>query len=402
MTTSNVDSEQFAIVTTVGQTKLNLLAAGEQLVITTIAFGDGNGSVVVPDASGESLTHEIGREAVTMRSSEYLAAGVLMSSAMTEKYKGQWLREVGLIDADGDLIVWGAMAPALVSMFSQRTIMVHLPLSEKDNILVVVDTSNKYASVEYVDKAFGAHLEDENPHEQYASAEKFNQHLSGDGDKHSAGDIVFKVGATGLPDNVQGAIETLVKSTKKKTLTMRRVVFDAPGAHTFTPPINIASNIKVTLIGAGGGGQGGRTGGRGAGGGGATITGYSTATSFSFSVGAGGGGGTPGGAGIAGGSTTYRNVHAGGGRGGATNGGIGGSPSGTVVELTDTLFIYGGAGGGGDAPVSGASTMSTGQSSGASDAYVKYGVGGRPPFNSTAVGGKGADGVVMFEFLVED
>ena len=174
MTKIASDSEQFAIVTNIGKTKLNQLAAGQRLVITALALGDGNGTSVIPNADGKSLTHEIGREAITDQSSDYLAAGVFMSSAMSAKYQGQWLREVGLIDSEGDLIVWGALASTLVSALTERTIMVHLPLSDVDHITVVVDTAKKFASIDDVSQAMIQHAKKDNPHEQYTTHGELN------------------------------------------------------------------------------------------------------------------------------------------------------------------------------------------------------------------------------------
>lgn len=239
MTKIASDSEQFAIVTNIGKTKLNQLAAGQRLVITALALGDGNGTSVIPNADGKSLTHEIGREAITEQSSDYLAAGVFMSSAISAKYQGQWLREVGLIDSEGDLIVWGALASTLVSALSERTIMVHLPLSDVDHITVVVDTAKKFASIDDVSQAISQHAKEsnpheqyvtasecqqqantsageaiaahnqaDNPHEQYATKEALNQHLNSN-KSHAAAAISFAVGDTDLPATVQDAITAL-------------------------------------------------------------------------------------------------------------------------------------------------------------------------------------------------
>ncbi|MEC4728168.1 phage tail protein [Shewanella sp. D64] len=173
MTTLNLDPEQYAVVTQVGIDKLNGLAAGQTLTITAMVLGDGNGHAVTPSIDGTQLTKEIGRESITERPSDYFGAGIFMSADMIEKYHGQWLREVGLIDSDGELIVWCSMAPTLVSLFTERAISVHLPLSSINQITVSVDISKQYASV----KALNQHIESETAHT--ASAIAFVPGMSG-------------------------------------------------------------------------------------------------------------------------------------------------------------------------------------------------------------------------------
>ncbi|MBE8578659.1 phage tail protein, partial [Vibrio sp. OPT18] len=144
---SSFDSEQYAVLTDIGKQKLNALATGQALSITQLALGDGNGDVVIPSIDGTSLVNEIGREPITERGSGYLAAGIIMSSEMAAKYKGKWLREVGLFDDDGDLIVWARMAETLVSLFAMRKIMVHVPVENQDTVTIIVDTTKQFVTV---------------------------------------------------------------------------------------------------------------------------------------------------------------------------------------------------------------------------------------------------------------
>lgn len=144
--TQHHDSQQYAVLTEIGAEKLNQLMTGQLLDIKYLALGDGGGSAVVPVPSGTRLINEIGRESITETATAYFGAGAFMDAIKLSKYKGQWLREVGLIDADGDLIVWACYAPTLIAMFNEKTIMVHLPITYQDKINISVDTSKKYVT----------------------------------------------------------------------------------------------------------------------------------------------------------------------------------------------------------------------------------------------------------------
>lgn len=147
LNTPSFDPEQHAVLTEIGKQKLNALVAGQELRITQMALGDGNGQPVTPSAGGRALVNEIGRESITNKGTTSFAAGIFMSPEMANKYKGQWLREVGLIDEEGDLIVWACMAETLVSLFSERTIMAHLPIENRDQMTIVIDTTKQYVTV---------------------------------------------------------------------------------------------------------------------------------------------------------------------------------------------------------------------------------------------------------------
>ncbi|HIF9333090.1 TPA: phage tail protein [Photobacterium damselae] len=147
-----IDPQQYAVITNIGRNKLESLMVGQKLKIVSMVFGDGNGSAVKPTIDGTTLINEIGREPITEQPESYFGAGVFMSSAMLAKYNGKWLREVGLIDSDGDLIVWACYAPTLISLYAEKTIIVHLPVSNAEQIEVVVDTTKKYVSQSEFDK----------------------------------------------------------------------------------------------------------------------------------------------------------------------------------------------------------------------------------------------------------
>ena len=99
-----------AIITTAAKAKLVKARAGDITlpVITGMAFGDGGvdgeGNVITPTANQSALNHQLLRKAVS---------GHTFVSPSTERYTctltsselvGEMISEIGLYDADGDLV----------------------------------------------------------------------------------------------------------------------------------------------------------------------------------------------------------------------------------------------------------------------------------------------------------
>ena len=157
------DANQRGVLTDIGQQKVNAhAAAGTKLIISHFVIGDGNGQPVIPNKAGTSLTHEIGKEPITETTPGILSGGIFMSSEMTTKYQGQWIREAGLVDSDGDLIVWCSYAPTLISQFTERKMMINIPILSSDVVSIVVDTTKKWATQEQLDKKLDATATAEN------------------------------------------------------------------------------------------------------------------------------------------------------------------------------------------------------------------------------------------------
>ncbi|UJZ95062.1 phage tail protein [Photobacterium damselae subsp. damselae] len=146
--TQDYDPNQYAVLTDIGVKKLNDLLLGQTLTITHMVFGDGNGRPVTPTPSGTALINQFGQEPITETLKDNFGAGVFMSVEILEKYKGKWLREVGLVDSDGDLIVWACYAPALLSMYNEQTVIVHMPIIYENKITIQIDTAKQYVTTD--------------------------------------------------------------------------------------------------------------------------------------------------------------------------------------------------------------------------------------------------------------
>ena len=96
----------YAILTAVGEAKdANAKALGIPLVFTEMAVGDGNGIVPVPDKNRKTLVREVRRAPLNSLTRDKLNANQVIAEQIIPESVGGWfIRELGLFDADGDLV----------------------------------------------------------------------------------------------------------------------------------------------------------------------------------------------------------------------------------------------------------------------------------------------------------
>ncbi len=101
------------IVTNVGLTKLNNAALlGETLTIAKVKFGDSNGAEYTPGSSATDLKNVVYEsEVIASKESDDNNHWVTIESLIPYNQGGFWVRELGIYDADGDLIFIEAVAP---------------------------------------------------------------------------------------------------------------------------------------------------------------------------------------------------------------------------------------------------------------------------------------------------
>ncbi len=98
-------SKYQAILTDVGEKLINAAyAAGETIDIKMIEFGDGSGSYVTPDPSAQNLVNKWGEQTIQKGKSTDAAISILVRID-SDMYNGKFLREFGLRDTNGNLIV---------------------------------------------------------------------------------------------------------------------------------------------------------------------------------------------------------------------------------------------------------------------------------------------------------
>lgn len=178
-------SKYFTILTSVGEAKLaNATALGETVKFTELALGDGNGSLPTPTQSQTSLINEVRRKALNSVSVDDDNPNWVTCEQVIPADVGGWtIREVGIYDADGDLIAVGNFPETYKPVLEEgsgrtQTIRVVLQISSTSTVELKIDPSVVLATREYVDKQDKAHLDESDPHPQYAKETDFENALS--------------------------------------------------------------------------------------------------------------------------------------------------------------------------------------------------------------------------------
>lgn len=163
-------ADYYAIPTHIGEAKLaNALALGEPLQITHLAVGDGEGQgaqgTPLPDPAQTTLRSERRRAPINTLSTDPTNPNVLVAEqVIPEDVGGWWIRELGLFDADGDMIAVCNTPPTykpVLASGSGRTQVVRMQLIVTDTAAVTlrVDPAVVLATRKYVDDQRQAHEE---------------------------------------------------------------------------------------------------------------------------------------------------------------------------------------------------------------------------------------------------
>lgn len=151
----------YALPTNVGEAKLaNALALGIPLQITHLAVGDGTGAgaqgTPIPNPAATTLVSEQRRAPINTLFTDPGNANVLVAEQIIpEEIGGWWIREIGLIDTDGDLIAIANCPPTYKPVLAQgsgRTQVVRLQIIVSDAAAVTlkVDPAVVLATRQYV------------------------------------------------------------------------------------------------------------------------------------------------------------------------------------------------------------------------------------------------------------
>ncbi|MGV4119165.1 phage tail protein [Citrobacter freundii] len=179
-------TKYYALLTNVGAAKLaNATALGEQVEITQMAVGDGNGALPTPNPEQTALVHELRRAPLnTLTIDPVNTNQIIAEQVIPEDVGGWWIREIGLYDSKGDLIAIANCAETYKPLLQEgsgrmQVIRVILIVSSTQAVTLKIDPSVVLATRQYVDdqiiqvKAFvdqqlAAHIAAADPHKQYA------------------------------------------------------------------------------------------------------------------------------------------------------------------------------------------------------------------------------------------
>ncbi|WP_223483636.1 phage tail protein [Pseudomonas sp. A-RE-19] len=156
----DANSQFFAILTNLGMAKqANADALGIPWKITEMGVGDANNTDPIPNASQTTLINEWRRRPLNQLKIDPINPAVLIAEQIIPADEGgKWIREIGLYDADGDLVAVANCAPSFKPILSQgsgRTQIVRMNfiVTSTGNITLKIDPAIVLASRAYVDAA---------------------------------------------------------------------------------------------------------------------------------------------------------------------------------------------------------------------------------------------------------
>ncbi|WP_406705263.1 phage tail protein [Sodalis sp.] len=176
----------FGILTHQGAARLaNAAALGTKLDLSTMAVGDGGGSLPFPEPTQTALKGERRRAALNHLSIDPLNGNqIIAEQVIPENEGGWWIREMGLFDKDGTLIAVANCPESYKPQMQQgsgrtQTIRMILIVNSTEELALKIDPSIVLATRHYVDdgvievkayadKLMATHTHHADPHPQYA------------------------------------------------------------------------------------------------------------------------------------------------------------------------------------------------------------------------------------------
>ncbi|EYD83200.1 TPA: tail fiber protein [Escherichia coli] len=175
-------SEFFTILTSAGKSKIaSALAEQKQIRLQTMVVGDGNGHYVEPTESQTKVVHEVWRGQLnTLKIAPDNPAWVIAETIIPEQVGGWYVREVGLLDADGTLVAIGKFPetykPLLPTGASKQIVIrAVMEVTNADAVTLLIDPSVVMATREYVDDALKTHQQSRNHPDATLTQKGFTQ-----------------------------------------------------------------------------------------------------------------------------------------------------------------------------------------------------------------------------------
>ncbi|WP_238550340.1 phage tail protein [Dickeya dadantii] len=147
-----------ALLTQVGAARLaNAIALGKQLEITQMGVGDAGGTLPTPDAAQTKLINEKRRAPLNSLNIDPTNANQIIAEQVIPDHEGGfWLREIGLYDADDNLVAVAncpeTYKPQMQEGSSRvQTVRMILAVGQTDAVSLKIDPAVVLASRQYVD-----------------------------------------------------------------------------------------------------------------------------------------------------------------------------------------------------------------------------------------------------------
>jgi hypothetical protein len=214
----DANSQFFATLTNVGMAKqANADALGIAWKITDMGIGDGNPAGVadppnpIPSASQTKLLNEWRRKPLNqLRVDPVNPAVIIAEQIIPADEGGKWIREIGLYDADGDLVAVANCAPSFKPLLSQgsgrtQVVRMNFVVSSTGNITLKIDPAVVLATREFVEQRIMEELYKLDNKQSVRAATSANIALAGlqtiDGVVLAVGDRVLVKNQTAAKDN---------------------------------------------------------------------------------------------------------------------------------------------------------------------------------------------------------
>lgn len=152
-------------------------SGGAAVTISHIAYGDGNGSIIVPDPAQTALTNEVHRRAINGISTDAVhPEWVVIESTIPPDIGGWTVHEVGVILTDGTLFAvasYPEVYKPTVLESAGRDLYVKMILSVGNaaNVTLNIDANTVTATIDYVTQKISDHKAEIDPHPQYSKTE---------------------------------------------------------------------------------------------------------------------------------------------------------------------------------------------------------------------------------------
>ncbi|SED05251.1 Phage Tail Collar Domain [Pseudomonas saponiphila] len=154
------NSQFFAMLTAVGEAKqANATALGTPWTFKEMAVGDANGTDPIPNRTQTKLINEWRRAPVNQVRTDPANPNIIITEqVIPPDVGGRWIREIGLFDADGDLVAVANCAPSFKPLLAQGTgktqvIRMNFIVANTAPIVLKIDPTVVLATREYVDTA---------------------------------------------------------------------------------------------------------------------------------------------------------------------------------------------------------------------------------------------------------
>ncbi|EGD1660204.1 phage tail protein [Escherichia coli] len=171
------------VITDTGAKKLAQAAApdGKPVRLTHMAVGDGGGTLPTPDSKQTRLVHEVWRHTVNRVILDATHQNrIIAELVIPPETGGFWIREIGVFDEHGDLIVVGNTAesykPAVAEGSGRaQTFRAVLTVSSTATVALTVDNTMVMATMDYVDDKLKEHEQSRRHPDASLTAKGFTQ-----------------------------------------------------------------------------------------------------------------------------------------------------------------------------------------------------------------------------------